>query len=223
MKQTAKLILFDFDGTVVNSERGIANCVRHALATVGVEEHDDAKIRRFIGPPLFSAFQELYGFDDETAARLVDAYRERYRPVGYRECEVYEGILPLLAALREKGVKLAVASAKPEAFVVKISEELGFAHLFDALVGARLQDIQSDKTRLLLRAMEETGFAGAQHVVMVGDSKFDILAAKNIGAVAVGVEYGFGSKEEMQESGADVLVETVDALRECLFSLITSE
>ncbi|MDR1631066.1 MAG: HAD hydrolase-like protein [Oscillospiraceae bacterium] len=216
----ADLIIFDFDGTILNSERGIANCVRHALASVGVEEHDDSKIRRFIGPPLFHAFQELYGFDDETAARLVDVYRERYRPVGYRECEVYEGVLPMLAALRETGVKTAVASAKPEEFVVKISRELGFAHLFDALIGSRLQDTQADKTRLLQRAMEETGFSGAHNVVMVGDSRFDMLAAKNAGAFAVGVEYGFGSRAELEESGADYIAKTVRDLERCLLSLI---
>lgn len=220
MTYNSALLIFDFDGTIINSERGIMNSVRYALDKVGRQEPNDDVIRSFIGPPLLMSFQQHYGFDRQDAERLVEYYREYYRPTGYRECEPYEGVLPLLSALRERGTKTAVASTKPEEFVVKIAQELGFAHLFDTLVGARLEDTQADKTRLLKRAAEQAAGGQAEKIVMVGDSKFDILAAKNLGFSAVAVEYGFGTRQEFEQAGADYIVKSVAELEKLLMSMI---
>lgn len=212
------LAIFDFDGTIMDSREGIGNCVRYALSSIGIYEEDEEKLLRFIGPPLHESFKKYYSLDDEAAARMVDKYRERYRPVGYRECELYDGILELVGFLRAHGVKTAIASFKPQEFVVKICMEKGFADSFDVIVGANLEDTDSDKTRLLKKAIAGAGNPDARGIVMVGDGKPDMLAAKKLGLYCVGVEYGFGAREELLLAGAEKIAKTVDDLRNILVS-----
>jgi|LSQX01.1.fsa_nt_gb phosphoglycolate phosphatase len=207
-----KLALFDFDGTIIDSAEGIVDSVLYALSKIGIVETDREKLLSFIGPPLFKSFKKHYNADDDTAHRLVALYREFYAPTGYKRCSVYDGIPELLAKYKDKGIINAVASAKPEIYVKEIIKEKGLDRLFDVAKGISLKYISSDKIPVLQAAIDESGITDKDEIIMIGDRKFDIEAARKLGIKSIGVTYGFGTREELEEAKADIIVDTVEEL-----------
>ena len=208
-------ILFDLDGTIVNSEKGITECVSYALGKFGIEETDRAALRRFIGPPLSDSFMRFYGFDAEKAEKAVEYYRERYVPIGVHENEVYDGIYELLSDLRAAGKKLYIATSKPEHFAKGILAELSLDKYFDGVYGSTLDESRNTKDRVLAYAIEAIGLDKSRSV-MVGDRFHDVEGAKANGLPCVGVLYGFGDREELLGAGAVAVAETPNELRKIL-------
>ena len=110
---TKRYILFDLDGTITDSSEGITKSVQHALKKLGIEENDQAMLRRFIGPPLDESFEKFYGFDKEKALKAVDYYRERYSDKGIYENVLFDGIADMLEGLKSDGYIVALATCKP--------------------------------------------------------------------------------------------------------------
>ena len=119
MRVKFETVLFDFDGTIAESGEGIVRSARWAMEQLGKAAPGDDVLRRFVGPPLYESFQKLCGLNAADAQRAVELYRVRYSDVGLFEARIYPGIAPLLRALRRSGAWVAVASAKPEAFLVR--------------------------------------------------------------------------------------------------------
>lgn len=191
-----KLVLFDFDGTIVDNSEGIYNCIRYALSKKGLPPLSEDILRKFVGPSLFDSFSWYCTDDPEEAEELVALYRERYAPIGTTEVFVFDGMKELLKRLREDGIKVAVCSSKPHRFVIKISKEQGLQELFDGFFCPGLGSHISDKSGLALEAMKHFGIS-AEETVFVGDTKFDIAAARDAGIESVGVLYGFSEEGEM--------------------------
>lgn len=210
------LVVFDFDGTVFDSEKGIVNCILYALKAYGIKEDNPDRLQCFIGPPLIDAFKDVYKVNDEMAHKLVEKYRERYRETGYGECELYDGILEVLADLKKAGCKIGIASSKPQLFIEKILKLFSMTECFDVIVGTGFSKDEPTKDMLILRAMELANEVDKTRVAMVGDRHFDINGANKVGVTSVGVEYGFGSKEEFEKAGADFIVKDVKELAEFL-------
>lgn len=207
-------ILFDLDGTLTASEEGITNSVRYAFEKMGVPSPDASVLRRFIGPPLVGAFMEFGGMTEEEARRATEYYRERFREIGWRENRVYVGIPEMLMALKAQGVRLAVASSKPQVFVEKILKHFGLAPFFESVAAVTMENTDADKSSLIRRAIPQgLDFSRA---CMVGDRCFDMEAAKKTGLYAVGAAYGYGSREELFSSGADAVANGVPELRDIL-------
>ena len=203
-------ILFDLDGTLTESAEGITKSVAYACEKMGFKVPPQHILDKFVGPPLIATFMEYVGMTEEEAVHAVEVYRERFSTIGWKENRLYPGIAPLLKALKENGVYLGIASAKPELFVKRIAEHFGFAKYFDKIIGSTFETKSSDKCALLRSALPEN--TDLADVAMVGDRKFDMEAAKKLGCAAIGTIYGYGGREELEASGADVLVETVDEL-----------
>lgn len=204
--------LFDLDGTLTESGEGIINCARHALSALGAEQPCEGEMRRFIGPPLMWSFQNVAGLDGQRAARAVDIYRERYSVLGWKENRVYPGIAPLLRGIKRRGGKIALASAKPETFCLKILEHFGLMPYFDRVSAISLTNHSAEKRDIILNALPDAD--ERRHAVMVGDRIFDIEGARQAGVACVGVEYGYGAAEEF--AGADAAAKTPDELWEIL-------
>lgn len=211
-----KIVLFDFDGTVAESGRGIANCARYALEEMGRPDPGMETLLKFVGPPLYVAFQELCGLSDGEADLAVKLYRKRYSEIGLFEAEIYPGITPLLKALKAQGAYVAVASSKPTHFLVRIIDHFGLTDCFDAVVGADPSSHRAEKTEQILRALPEG--ADIQDAWMVGDRCFDVDSAHALGMRAVGAAYGYGTVEELKACGAEKICETVAQLQEFLLS-----
>ena len=203
-----KLVLFDFDGTVIDNSEGIFNCIRYSLNKLGMEAPEEAVLRRFVGPSLFDSFRAYCEDDEAKAERFVALYRERYAPIGFSECRLYDGMRELLTRLKEDGFFAAVCSGKPYDFVKKIIHMLEMDDLFGGCFCPGFAPVNSDKAGLILAAVEHFGVTKAQ-TLMVGDRRFDIEAAKKAGVASLGVRYGFAEPGELEAAGADRIVATV--------------
>lgn len=201
-------ILFDLDGTLTNSELGITNSVKYALEKSGYEIPDGTVLRKFIGPPLVYSFVNFCGMSEEEAVKAVVYYREVYSVTGIFESVVYEGIEETLKALKVAGKELLVATSKPEYYARKIVKHFGLDTYFDFVAGASMDKSRAEKDQVIAYALEEYGIRDKQNVIMIGDRKHDIEGAKVNGVDSMGVLFGFGDKEELENAGADYIAKS---------------
>ena len=208
-------VLFDFDGTVADTARGITRCALEALQFYGYDEPDKERLRLFIGPPLVDSFMDLYGADEALARKMVDKYREHYSGGGMFECDFYPGVPQLLDELKKAGCKMAIASSKPGKFVAQILEKLGAAEYFSFISAPEVGHVNPTKAELITWAMQALG-AEKESTVMVGDRLFDIEGAKQVGIKSIGAVYGFGSEAELNEYKADMLAFNAEQIKELI-------
>jgi len=208
-------VLFDLDGTLTDPKVGITTCVQYALKEFGIEEPDLDKLEPFIGPPLKNSFMEFYQMTSEEADRAIAKYRERFSEIGLFENEVYAGIPAILEGLQDCGMVLGIASSKPTEFVERILEHFDLRKYFRVVVGSELDGTRVEKEDVMMDALRELfHYKPIQYakVYMVGDRKFDVEASKNIGVECIGVSYGYGSRDELKEAGADYIADSVEEL-----------
>lgn len=203
-----KYILLDLDGTITNSEEGILNCVNFALESLNYPKLPHETLMKFIGPPLIDAFMEYAGMSKEDAEKALKKYRERYPVKGIYECYVYDGVRETLKSIQESGRKCILATAKPLDFSLKIIEHFGLLPYFDATFGADFEGIISKKHQVIAEALKSIPKDEHNLAVMVGDREQDISGAKQNGITSVGVRYGFAEKGELENAGADYIVDT---------------
>lgn len=205
-----KYILFDLDGTLTDPGLGITNSVMHALKKYGIEVADRAELYKFIGPPLIDSFEKYYGFSHEEAVKSVDYYREYYSDKGIYENIVYDGIENLLKILFEKDKKIILATSKPEPFAREILRYFGLDKYFLFAAGSTMSETRTNKADVIEYALAECGITDKASVVMVGDREHDIIGAKKNGIDSIGVLFGYGSREELENAGATYIAETVE-------------
>ena len=208
-KHMKKTVLFDLDGTLTDSGEGIINCAALALRHFGLPIPAYEDMRTFVGPPLRDSFIR-FGVPADQADEAIRVYRSRYIPTGMFENTPYPGIRELLEALRAEGYTLYVATSKPEEMSVTILEKFDLARYFHRICGASIDSSRSTKDAVIAYLLESSG--AKEDMVMVGDTKYDILGAKAHGIPAIGVGWGYGKVEEMEEAGAVGIAETMDEL-----------
>jgi len=204
-----KYVLFDFDGTVYDTVEGITKSVQYALAKHGIAS-ELSELRCFAGPPLADKFIEVYSVTEEQAQQLVVDYRERYRPIGLLECQLFAGMKELILKLKEKGIKTAITTMKPQEMAEMLLEREGMIPLFDVIYGSTLSQ-NITKQKLVEMAMDTLG-ADKAETILVGDTKYDIHGAHQAGVAAVGVRYGYAAENELEDAGADFIVDTMQEL-----------
>lgn len=215
--------LFDLDGTLTESAPGIVRSVEYALQKLGAAIPGEAELRDFVGPPLSASFARHCGLSSEEIRRAVEFFRERYAVKGIYENALYPGVGELLGSCRERGLRLAVASSKPEEHVRTVLSHFGIAACFDVICGSPIERERDGKVRssdkeeivrLALHSLE--GKAGRPETLsrtaMIGDRSFDMLGAAANGVCPVGVLYGYGSREELENAGAEYIAEDTAAL-----------
>ncbi|MBE6757781.1 MAG: HAD family hydrolase [Ruminococcaceae bacterium] len=209
------VVFFDLDGTLTDPFEGITRSVQFALAHFGIDVADRTELAPYIGPPLRESFIARHGLSDEQADEALRQYRVRFSDVGMFENRVYDGVEMMLRALREQGVRLAVATSKPTVFSVKILEHFGLAHYFEEIVGSELSGHRVEKAEVIAEAMMRLNVS-AEDVWMVGDRCFDIEGAHQNGMRAVGVRYGYAETDELERAEAEHIVDTVEQLQRFL-------
>ncbi len=205
-----KHILFDLDGTLTDPFEGITNSVVHALKRYGIEVTDKRDLRYFIGPPLVESFMKYYGFSENDAKDAVSVYREHFADKGLFENELYDGIPQLLKALRDSGKTVIMATSKPEVYARRIAEHFDIAKYFDYMAGSELNGVRVSKNEVIEYALGALGITDRQACIMVGDRLHDINGAKKTGMHSIGVLWGYGSREELENAGADYICENVE-------------
>ena len=209
-------ILFDLDGTLTNPKEGITKCVQYALDAFGIHEPDLDKLIPFIGPPLLQSFQEFYGFTPEDAVTAVKKYRERFSTIGLYENFPYPGIAPMLQQLQAQGKTLVVASSKPTVFVKQILEKFELSQYFASIEGSNLDGTRTDKKEVISAVLQNFNNPPMEQLLMVGDRKYDVIGAKELGLPCVGVRFGFAAPGELENSGAIYIAQTVADLHQYL-------
>jgi phosphoglycolate phosphatase len=210
-----KHLVFDLDGTLTDPKVGITSCVQYALAKLGCSVPTTEELLWCIGPPLTENFQTLLPKADVALIQQAIAlYRERFGTVGKYENEVYPAIPACLATLTARGYTLFVVTSKFHGFAEDILAHFHLASFFTRIYGSELGE-SGDKRILLQRFLQQEQIR-PEDAIMIGDRKHDILAARQNGLRSMGVLYGYGSRAELLEAGADFLAETPAEIVEIL-------
>ena len=204
-----KTILFDLDGTLTDSGEGIINCVIYALEHYGLPVPSREELRVFVGPPLPETFVK-FGVKPENAVEAEDVFRERFVPIGMYENSLYPGIEQMLQTLHAAGHILCIATSKPESMAREILRHFDIAKYFHHICGATLDHSRDTKEQVISYLISQC--QSDYPWVMVGDTAFDVLGAKAHNIPAIGVSWGYGLVEEMEEAGAAAIVYTTDEL-----------
>lgn len=198
-----RTVVFDLDGTLTDPKLGITRSIQHALTALGQRAPAQEELTWCIGPPLLESLRKLLGSQSqaESALRL---YRQRFVEVGMYENQVYPGITTALSKLKAAGYRLFVATSKPTIYATPILEHFELSANFDAIYGSELDGTRSDKSELLawLTAQE---CIDPRRTVMVGDRRHDMVGGRNNGMATLGVLYGYGTRQELLDAGADRL------------------
>ena len=210
-------ILFDLDGTLVDSGIGVTNSVSYALKKFGITPPPRKELFKFIGPPLIQSFSEFCGFDSDKTTLAIKYYREYYSEKGILECTMYEGILELLQSLKNKGYEIALATSKPEIYATLVVKNKGIDKYLDYVASATTDE----KTRATKEAVIDYALTLCQEknrdrILMIGDRHFDINGAKSFGIDSMGVTFGYGSEQELKEAGATYIAKSVKEIDEIL-------
>ncbi|WP_455720639.1 HAD hydrolase-like protein [Agathobacter sp.] len=214
-----KAILFDLDGTLIDSSEGITRSAQHALAHFGIDEPDLKKLYFFIGPPLINTFMEHYGFSKEKATEAVAVYRERYHDTGIFECSLYPGVRECIEELKRQGYMIGMASSKPEESCKRILDHFGILGMFDDVVGATFDGKIDTKEEVLNEVMRRWSDIPREEMCLIGDTMFDIEGANQVGVPSIAVSFGFGDVDEMLKAGAKTVVDDLKKLPDVLAEL----
>ena len=205
----ARDILFDLDGTISDSADGIINCSIKTLEYFGITPPPRQEMRSFIGPPAPYNFRRM-GIPETQIEEAVRIYRSYYRETGIYQNYMYPGIASLLQMLKASGKRLYVATSKPEHLTIPILERFGIADCFSLICGAASDTERNSKEAVIAHLLHLTG--DLTDAVMVGDTVFDVKGAAQFGIPTIGVRWGYGDEETLQQAGAIAVVNNTEEL-----------
>ena len=211
-------LFFDLDGTLTDPATGITNSFIYAYKYFGMEIPDYKTLCSYIGPPLLDTFNNSFGFSEEKAKEGVKIYREYFANKGLFENSVYEGIPCLLENLLKNGKKLVVATSKPEVYSVQILKHFDLSKYFLYICGSNEDESRSKKDEVIKYALEKCKISDNSKILMIGDRMHDIKGAKLNNIKSCGVLFGYGSKEELVNEGADFIAKDVNELQKICLS-----
>ena len=198
-------LLFDLDGTLTDPKLGITNCVRHAIEKMAIPVDPADDLTWCIGPPLHESFGAM--MPDGAPAeidRAISLYRERYHGIGIFENQLCDGIEAAVEEFQRAGHLMLVATTKPHIYADRIVDHFGLRRYFPRVYGSEPDGTRAEKRDLLAHIFASEGIDPA-NAVMIGDRRHDIAGARAHGAKSIGVQWGYGSDEELTQAGADRL------------------
>lgn len=213
-----KSVIFDFDGTICDTGEGIKKSAKYALDAFNIPSNDWQTLDCFIGPPLLVTFQEQFNQSAADADLLVQKFRERYTNTGIYECELYNGIKQLLINLKVDGIKIGIASSKPQVFVETLLNKFAIAKYFDSVCATSFAADCESKQNIIARCLKELE-TEPKDALMVGDRFYDIDGAKADMVDGAGALWGYGSKFEFIECGAKYIVDKVEDIESIALGL----
>lgn len=207
-----KYILFDLDGTLTDSYDGIINALVYSLSELGIAPRPDT-FRNVIGPPLHHTYMDVYGLTAAESDNAVRIFHEYYETKGKFENRPYDDVLEMLQTLNAHGKKLMIATAKPEHMAVEIAEHFGLSPYLCFIAGTNDDRVsaqgdpqkRTSKKDVLMHILRANDIKDPENAVMVGDRAYDMTAARELGLQTIGVLYGYGSREELTQAGAQYL------------------
>lgn len=194
-KKRYKAVIFDVDGTLLDTTEGIIASAEYAIKQACIPEIDRDTLLTFIGPPIQDSFMRVYGVTKEKAQELAGIFRKIYKDKNLFKAVAYQGIYELLDEIRGRGIKIGAATYKRQDYAREILEHFGFDKYSSYLFGADHEN-KLKKSDIIMLCINEMGIKDLKDVVMVGDSMHDATGAKALGIDFIGVTYGFGFKNQ---------------------------
>ena len=211
-----KYLLFDLDGTLIDTAEGVLKSAQYALEYFGIKK-ELSELKPFLGPPLTYSFTEICGLTNEEAVVAIEKYRERYRVKCNEESKVYDEIPELLRDLKDAGYILGVATSKLEQSAVNILKYFGIADYFEYITGSNPEETISKKHEVIEEALRRFGIENSRsEALMIGDMKYDDIGARTVGIDCFGVYTGTAKAGEHEEAGATYVAKDFGELREGL-------
>ena len=215
-------LFLEMDGTVIDSAPGVTHAVSYALNKCGIQPPPCEELICFIGPPLVWSFAHFYGMSEEEARQAVAYYREYYSNGGMLECLVYDGMEELLREMQQRGIICVLATSKPHIYANPILKHIGLDRYFTFVSGPEIDGTRDAKAEVIAYAMEQLGLTDPAKILMVGDREHDTLGAATNHMDSVGALWGFGTREELLQTGAKAVFETPRQLLDALLELQNS-
>lgn len=197
-------LLFDLDGTLTDPKVGITASIVYALEKMRVPAPPAEELFWCIGPPLHNSFLQILG-DKQKTDEAIHHYRERYINIGMYENQIYEGIHDALAALKNSGHTLYLATSKLKSIAEKIVDHFNFRTYFTSLYGSEADGTPGDKSELIAFVLKQEG-KDVNSCVMIGDREHDMIGARQNKMRGIGVGWGYGTTVELMESGAETVL-----------------
>ena len=216
MSKDYKVILFDLDGTLSDSQEGIIKSIQYSLKELGIIEDDLLKLKSSIGGALADVYTKWYGLSEEEAQLGIKLYRQRFEKQGIFENSLFDGIKNLLEKLKNSGKVLCLATAKPNIYAEQILNQENIRHFFDFVVGADFNNNKKTKTDIIRLAMEAVTNHNKQDYIMIGDRNHDIVGANDNGIDSIAVTYGYGDIDELEKAQPTIIVNNVEELTKIL-------
>ena len=210
------IIAFDLDGTLSDPSHGLIASFVYALKKLGINYGTPEALKRFIGPPIYEAWQEEFGFTPEESANALLIFREYYQVYGWWDNVLYPGVPEMLKELKEAGKTIILATSKPEIFAKKILNLYDIAKYFDFIGGAATDKVRDRKHEVLEYSLQSVGATDTSRAILVGDRIYDAEGARICGIDSMGVLYGHGSREEIFSAGFTLTAESVSDISKIL-------
>ena len=216
MSNDYSCILFDLDGTIVDSAPGITATLAYTFEQLGLPIPTPSELMKYVGPPLLDSFRDYAGFSPEQSAEALVIYREKYLNVGAYDATQFPGVGLVLKAIHESALPMSLATSKPELPATLILEHFNLANYFDIITGASEDEVRSAKSDVVTEALLRLKAMGADisRPVLVGDREHDVLGAAANDVPTIFVEWGYGSVAE--QAGAVAVVSTPEELKTLL-------
>ncbi len=208
-------VIFDFDGTLVDSGPGIVLTLQLMLQEMGHAPMPEAQLRACVGPPIHKFFPEVFGFDEKTLDHAIAVYRRIFAEKAVPMLQAYPGVKEMLAAVQKAGMYTGVATCKLQHTCEEQAEMLDLLPHLDFISGADPEKSLLEKEDIMQALLDRTGFDPAR-CVMVGDRMYDMIGADAVHMPAIGVLYGFGSEEELSAYNPLHLAKSVEELQALL-------
>lgn len=205
-----KSLFFDFDGTIANTQEGIVNALEHMVDELKMENLGEDTYKKFIGPSLPDSLHRFYpDFPESRYPEAIKAYQSFYNTKGVYQLELYSGMKEMLQKLQDQGYKLYVSSVKPESLIKILVPHLGLEKYFSGLYGASDDETTRNTKKAILRYGMDDAQASADNTVMIGDRMTDMQGGVENQTHTLGVTYGFGDHNELADSGAEFIANSV--------------
>jgi len=205
-------VLFDLDGTIVDSAPGILASLTWTYEQLRMPVPPPAELLKWVGPPLLDSFRDLAKLDEDESRYALSIYREHYAEVGVFDAMPYPGVLDVLRGIHDAGVPLSLATSKPESTARVILDHLGITGAFTEVTGASEDEVRSSKPDVVAEALRRLALRGElPRPVMVGDRIHDVEGAAEHEVPTIFVTWGYGSPAE--SAGAIAIADTAEELR----------
>lgn len=196
-----EVVLLDFDGTLMDTSEGILRCLTETFADLELPVPPMKTLRRFMGPPLYYSFRTFAGMEDDCAIKAVELFRGHYAKGGVYQSKVYDGLESVIRRLRSDGVKVGVATLKPEFMANLLLKHFEIDELIDVCSGSISDEVGSaTKAMIIEEALARIGYTDKSRVVLVGDTAYDADGAQEAGIDFIAAAYGFGIGPEQRDA-----------------------